>query len=51
MNPCGVALTWTLVWVACALLFDGLLWLYLYLTTTPFIAEEKAVGFSHWLPD
>jgi tellurite resistance protein TerC len=39
------ALIWTIVWVVCALIFNGLLWLYLYVTTTPFIAEEKAVDF------
>lgn len=39
------ALLWTAVWVACALIFNLLLWVYLYITTTPLYAHEKALDF------
>lgn len=39
------ALNWTIVWVCCAFLFNGLLWLYLYETTTLAIANEKGLAF------
>lgn len=39
------ALSWTMIWVACALLFNGFLWLYLYYKTNIGIANEKAIQF------
>ncbi|OGT63483.1 MAG: hypothetical protein A3E85_04495 [Gammaproteobacteria bacterium RIFCSPHIGHO2_12_FULL_45_12] len=39
------SLTWTLVWVTTALLFNGFLWVYLYSTTTLAIANEKSLQF------
>lgn len=39
------ALSWTLLWVSCALIFNGLLWLYLSLTANNAIANEKALLF------
>ncbi|RDI41512.1 TerC/Alx family metal homeostasis membrane protein [Aquicella lusitana] len=39
------SLTWTTIWVVCALIFNGLLWLYLFYTATPYIAHQKALEF------
>lgn len=39
------ALAWTALWIFCAFIFNGLLWLYLYLTTNSFIAHQKALEF------
>jgi tellurite resistance protein TerC len=39
------ALFWTSVWVACALLFNLILWLYFHYTQGSFIAHEKALNF------
>lgn len=39
------ALAWTLVWIASALIFNGLLWFYLYATTNIYIADEVALDF------
>lgn len=40
-----VALRWTLIWIICALIFNFLLWLYLYNSFTPKIAKEVALNF------
>lgn len=39
------ALYWTLVWIACAFIFNGLMWFYLYETTNPLYANKKALDF------
>jgi len=39
------ALRWTLIWIACALIFDGLLGEYLYYTATPELAKQKTLEF------
>lgn len=39
------ALAWTLIWVACAILFNGVLWIYLYLTADIVTANKKALDF------
>lgn len=39
------ATTWTLVWVGAALLFNAFLWGYLYLTTNPAFAYDRALKF------
>jgi len=39
------ALSWTLVWIGCALLFDFLLWLCLKHTHGPLVAGEKSLEF------
>src|SRR5437899_41499 len=39
------ALIWTVIWIVCALLFNALLWFYLYLSTNVSIANEKALDF------
>lgn len=39
------ALSWTLIWILCALLFDALLWSYLLKTTSLAVADEKALEF------
>lgn len=39
------ALTWTTIWISSALLFNLLFWWYLLQTTTPAIADEKALEF------
>lgn len=39
------ALWWTCFWVASALTFNFLLWVYLYETTTPVLAHTKALEF------
>lgn len=40
-----VAFLWSLVWITTALIFNILLWYYLYLTVDPFTAKEKALNF------
>jgi TerC family integral membrane protein len=40
-----VALYWSLTWIACALIFNVLLWAYLYMTTNPLAAEEISLDF------
>lgn len=39
------ALAWTFFWIACALLFNLAIWIYLYQTTTPAFAHVKALEF------
>ena len=39
------ALWWTILWVCCALLFNILLWIYLYFTATPAVANETGLNF------
>lgn len=39
------ALAWTTLWILCAFIFNGLLWLYLYFTTDLIIANQKALEF------
>ncbi len=39
------ALCWTFIWVACAFIFNGLLWLELYFTATTAIANQKSLEF------
>lgn len=39
------ACAWTAIWVSCAFLFGGFLWVYLSATTTPEIANAKTVQF------
>ncbi|WP_367606996.1 TerC family protein [Legionella sp. W05-934-2] len=39
------ALFWSLAWIALALLFNLLFWLYIYQTTSPIVANEKALEF------
>lgn len=39
------ATTWTLIWVAAALLFNLFLWAYLYVTTNPLYAYDNALKF------
>lgn len=36
---------WTLVWITCALIFNGLLWIYLYYSASVPIANQKALEF------
>ncbi len=43
--PVKEALTWTIVWMLCAFVFDLGLWWYLSLTTTAAIAQQKALEF------
>lgn len=40
-----VALSWSLLWILCALVFNVLLWAYLYYTTNSYIADEVALDF------
>ncbi|MFZ2314625.1 MAG: TerC/Alx family metal homeostasis membrane protein [Gammaproteobacteria bacterium] len=40
-----LAVTWTLVWVLAALSFNAFLWGYLYLTTSPTFAYDRALKF------
>ncbi len=40
-----VAFVWTLVWVLSALIFNALLWVYLYYTTTTYLADEISLDF------
>jgi tellurite resistance protein TerC len=39
------ALMWFLTWVSCALIFNGLLWRYVFITQGPVIAHQKALEF------
>lgn len=39
------ALAWSCVWISCALIFDALLWWYLYQTISPVVASQKAQEF------
>lgn len=39
------ALFWTLIWISSALIFNVLLWFYLYEVSTPAIAHKKALDF------
>lgn len=39
------ALSWTIVWVSCALIFNLLLWLYLFHTQTIALANQKSLEF------
>src|SRR3990167_1246229 len=39
------SLMWTLVWVCCALVFNGFLWVYLYYTSDILSANQKALEF------
>jgi tellurite resistance protein TerC len=39
------ALLWFLTWVSCALIFNGLLWRYVWVTQGPLIAHQKALEF------
>ena len=39
------ALSWTIVWIVCALIFNLLLWVYLQETTNPSFANSKALDF------
>lgn len=39
------ALTWTCVWITCALVFNGMLWWHLSLTQGPAIAHQKSLEF------
>lgn len=39
------ALSWTLIWISCALVFNGVLWLYLKSTVGAVIAHELALQF------
>jgi tellurite resistance protein TerC len=43
--PFRKALIWSLVWISCALIFDGLLWFYLYSADGILLANEKALEF------
>ncbi len=40
-----MALSWSLIWVLCALIFNGLLWIYLYYTANLHVADEIALDF------
>lgn len=40
-----LALYWTLLWISCALVFNGLLWCYLYIDQNRFVADQKALDF------
>ena len=39
------SLYWTLLWIFSALLFNGILWIYLYFTTDLIVANQKALDF------
>lgn len=39
------AIAWTIFWIACALLFNAFLWVYLYYNFTLSIANEKSLSF------
>lgn len=39
------ALSWTLVWFSCAMIFNALIWWYLKQTTNPVMAQQKALEF------
>lgn len=39
------ALTWTIIWVSCALIFNGMLWLYLYSEVNLNLANQKSLEF------
>jgi len=38
-------LYWSLIWISCALIFNALLWFYLYRTAGPQVAHVKALEF------
>ena len=40
-----VALYWSLWWIACAIIFNGLLWWYLYWHAGSHLANQKALAF------
>jgi len=42
MRAAGI---WSLTWIACALIFAGMLWVYFFYTATPAIAQQKFLEF------
>lgn len=43
--PMRVALYWSLTWISCALIFNGLLWIYLYYNFNPQVAHQVSLDF------